>query len=65
MVGVAPTMAYVMPHGVQLNFKATNRIFKADVRSFSVAEEWKNAAAIVRGDCPWMLSSNYLLKRDN
>jgi hypothetical protein len=54
-----------MPHGVQLNFKATNRIFKADVRSFSVAEEWKNAAAIVRGDCPWMLSSNYLLKRDN
>jgi len=47
-----PTMAYVMPHGVQLNFKATNKIFKADVRSFSVAEEWIKC----RGICAWGLT---------
>jgi hypothetical protein len=45
-------MAFVLPHGVQLNFKATNRISKADVRSFSVAEEWMKCREICARGLP-------------
>jgi hypothetical protein len=45
-------MAYVMPHGVQLNFKATNKIFKADVRSFSVAAGWIKCRGICARGLP-------------